>query len=550
MRSGGGTAARWAAAALIAVAALLRVGLVERQGIWPDEAFSLALATGHSLEHPAAAARPELGDWTEPPGPVAAADLGRYLEHDTPPAGPGRVLRAVELSDTNPPLYYLLLWAWTRLFGTGDAPLRLFSVLWAVAALPLVTSLARRTGGAAAVLPALVLAAFAPVGLYYAVEARMYSLLWFLACVLAWATLGLGRSREGPIAEGPRTEEPPNGAFLPRPALLVLWVLAAAAGLLTHYFFAFVVAACAGWLLTRPGARRAALGAGAAAGLLVLPWYLQVPASLDRWRLTAGWLDGFPPWREALLAPVKLLWFHLGSFGHWGWPPWTLWPAVVAWALAGAAALSSRRARAALCTPACALLWAWTLAACLGPTLFDLLLDTESAVVGRYALAGMPATLLLAAAALAALRPAVRASLLGLILLAWVPGAWDVAGTNFRMWVPSRPIAASLDAWAQPGDLVILHSIPSGELSIARYMKSDVPLLPWNDALGVRRVAEMPALTAGRRRLALVRIQLVGQAVPEEEWLRRHAVLVKKERQQLGWILYFDLTPPGRPAGR
>ena len=40
--------------------------LQERHCLWVDELFSLAIATGHSLEHPAAAAKPALGDFVEP----------------------------------------------------------------------------------------------------------------------------------------------------------------------------------------------------------------------------------------------------------------------------------------------------------------------------------------------------------------------------------------------------------------------------------------------------------------------------------------------------
>ena len=50
--------------------------------------------------------------------PVAAEELCRYLKHDNPPAGVGRVLRAVLLSDTNPPFYYVCLYWWTRCFGS------------------------------------------------------------------------------------------------------------------------------------------------------------------------------------------------------------------------------------------------------------------------------------------------------------------------------------------------------------------------------------------------------------------------------------------------
>src|SRR6516225_9176213 len=103
-----------APAVLFAACALLRLGLIDRHGLWADELFSLAMATGHSLEHPASAADPTLGDFIEAPGPLQPSAYSRYLEHDTPPAGPSRVLRAVRLSDTNPPLYYLLLFGWTR----------------------------------------------------------------------------------------------------------------------------------------------------------------------------------------------------------------------------------------------------------------------------------------------------------------------------------------------------------------------------------------------------------------------------------------------------
>src|SRR5690242_21783273 len=99
--------------ALFAVVALGQIALARRQSLWADEIFSLAIATGHSLEHRAAEARPELGDFVEPTTAVPPQEFRRYLKHDSPPALPIRVLRAVFLSDTSPPLYYLLLYGWT-----------------------------------------------------------------------------------------------------------------------------------------------------------------------------------------------------------------------------------------------------------------------------------------------------------------------------------------------------------------------------------------------------------------------------------------------------
>jgi len=113
---------------LIVSAAVLRIVAAQRPGLWADEIFSLAMATGHSLEQPAANADPVAGDFVEATDAVPPAAYRRYVEFDGSPAGPGRVIRAVLLSDTSPPLYYLLLNAWTRVLGPSDAALRALSV--------------------------------------------------------------------------------------------------------------------------------------------------------------------------------------------------------------------------------------------------------------------------------------------------------------------------------------------------------------------------------------------------------------------------------------
>jgi hypothetical protein len=88
--------------------------LLTRHSLWPDELFSLAMATGHSLEHPAKDADVSQGDFVETYEPAKANEYRKILKHDSPPASPARVLRAVFKSDTSPPLYYLMLYAWTR----------------------------------------------------------------------------------------------------------------------------------------------------------------------------------------------------------------------------------------------------------------------------------------------------------------------------------------------------------------------------------------------------------------------------------------------------
>lgn len=511
---------------LILAGAAVWSAAATQPGLWADEIFSLAIATGHSLEHPAARADPALGDFVESRGPQSPAALRRYAEHDTPAAGPGRIVRAVLLSDTNPPLYYLLLHPWTRIFGTGDAALRLFSTWWALLSLPLLWLVGRELDGESAAWSACVLFAWSPLAVYYSAEGRMYSLLWFLALSLAWLALRVSR---------------PDG----RRRIAALWVLAGVAGLLTHYFFAFVWLACAGWLWLRaPKTRRRAVTAlGAVTLLAVLPWYLEVPASLARWRVTGGWLDGELRWPRALGRPFALAGSLLSGSSYLG--GWRHADAALGALLLLLLILLVRGgAVRRLFSGDRLLLWGWLAAACFGPLVFDLLRHTTTSDIPRYVLSALPAALLLAAIALNQLPPGLHLALLGAVLLAWLPGSRAVVTSRTpRPWEPYREVAARLDSWAGPGDLVLVSSIPSGIIGVARYLKGDLPLTPWVGRLGNRQVpGDLEPLLRGRRRVAYVRIHDLGAPRSAEEWLLAHARLVDRVgfRSSRAEVMYFE----------
>ncbi len=512
---------------VFALALVLRVALAARQGLWADELFSLAMATGHSLEQPAAASVPALGDFVEVREAVPAAEYARYLEHDRPPASPGRVVRAVLLSDTSPPLYYLLLSAWTVAAGTGDRALHLFSVAWALAAFPLIYLLGRRLGGWSAGLGACVLFALSPLSLYYSVEGRMYAQLWSVTLLFAWLTL-----RRHDLGD--------------RPAAAAAWVLAGAAGLLTHYFFAFVWAAATLWLWCWPGRTRSrvTLVATLLTGLLILPWYLRLPESLGLWRVTGHWLDGPLTPAQALSAPVMRARDLFSGRGVWGGERWLDRAAAALFALLGLVTVwrqprwlfRSRRL----------LLWAWVLAACTGPVVFDLLRGTYTSLIPRYALAGLPAALLLACVALARLRTVPAAVLLLLIVVTWSPGVRGVFHGTSRAGEPYRQVAREIVARTHGDALVIVHSIPSGVVGVARYLDPGTPVAAWVAQLGRRRVPDdIAALTASRRRVAFVRIHDVGAPAPELDWLIAHAGAVDSVRRENATVVYLTLVVPG-----
>jgi 4-amino-4-deoxy-L-arabinose transferase-like glycosyltransferase len=164
----------------------------------------------------------------------------------------GGLLHAIPDSESSPPLYYVLAWLWTHVFGTGEVGLRSFSALLGTATIPVVWALGRRLGGERAGLVAAAIVAVNPLLVWFSQEARAYALLVLLA---ALATLWSLRALEQP-----------------RPGRAAAWGIVAALAVATHYYAIFLVAPQALWLVARlPSARaRAAALAPLAIALAAL----------------------------------------------------------------------------------------------------------------------------------------------------------------------------------------------------------------------------------------------------------------------------------------
>lgn len=507
-------AERYTLLSVFVVMAMLQIALATRQSLWGDEIFSLAIATGHSLEHPAAGADAAKGDFVEPPGPVHPEDLQRYLKHDSPPAGPARVVRAAFLSDTSPPLYYLLLYVWTLLLGTHDMVVRLFSVAWSLACFPLLANVARRVGGRRAVLPACILFALSPLGIYFATEARMYSLLLFCVLLTVWASLALQQLGKGSL-------------------LQLAWIAASAAGFLTHYFFLFPWGATVLFLFLQPGRfkRWRLVCCIVVTGLLIIPWYMNVPDSFERWRVTSGWLHLRPKGYHAVRATRNHLvqFYSSGGSGLWPYHRWSTHAALASFAVIFG--LMAWRLRWRIFEGRRLLVWLWFVAACVTPSILDILSHTYLANNPRYVMAGLPAAYLLAAIALAGMQKSLRFLMLALIALTWIPPLASIYGLRARNSQPLWELARVLRSTALPSDLILVHSIPSGVLGVARYTSAPLEMASWIQPLGNRRVPEsVEALAAGHQRIFYVQVHMLGEPRPEEDWLRANAVASEQVR--------------------
>lgn len=169
----------------------------------------------------------------------------------------GAMLDRLPDGESNPPLFYVLEWGWTRVFGDGEVGLRSLSALAGTLTVLVAYAIGRRLGGRRAGLATAALVAVNPLLVWFSQEARSYALAVLLS---ALALLALLRALE---------ED--------RPRDLAWWALAASLALATHYFTAFVLLPQAVWLLWRHPRRRAAVaavGALAAVGLALLPLLL------------------------------------------------------------------------------------------------------------------------------------------------------------------------------------------------------------------------------------------------------------------------------------
>ncbi len=202
----------------------------------------------------------------------------------------------LQVYDTHPPLYYLLLHAWMVVFGSTEAAVRSLSALAGVLGVLATFVLGRRVCGSMAGILAAAIVAFSPFHVASSQEARMYSLLTAVGAasfLLLWLALA------------------------GRPARYwVGYVIVTVLALYTHHFAALLVLAQAVYVVgfepSREHRRRWLFSVAAVAF-----FYLPNISLLARQVLTArAWPDVRPPFGlGALTDLLGMLSFGGGLFG-------------------------------------------------------------------------------------------------------------------------------------------------------------------------------------------------------------------------------------------
>ena len=233
---------------LTVLGAILRFATLDVQSIWSDEAATVILVQ---------------------------RGLGGLLSH-------------ISTSETTPPLYFVLMWAWTKVFGTGMLEYRSLSALAGTLTIPVVYLAGRQVSTRVGVWAA-ALTTVSPAMYYYSQEARSYALLILFS---AGALVFWQRALRTPSA---RT--------------LAGWTAMSILALLTHYFAAFLFIAQAAMLIQRLGWRRVFLpwaGAVALVGLALVPL-----ARAQTQHVLAGsngsWIEGVPLLSRFAQVPKQFL---------------------------------------------------------------------------------------------------------------------------------------------------------------------------------------------------------------------------------------------------
>jgi hypothetical protein len=143
--------APWLVITIAVVGGLLRVFALGSKGMWLDETFSVWMAN-HSV--------PEMLQWM------------------------------VKI-DQHPPLYYLLLHYWIARNGDTPYDVRMLSALIGAATIPVIYLIGKRLSGVVMGLMAAILMSLSLFNIYYAQEARMYTLLMFNAALAIYALVRL-----------------------------------------------------------------------------------------------------------------------------------------------------------------------------------------------------------------------------------------------------------------------------------------------------------------------------------------------------------------------
>jgi hypothetical protein len=360
--------------------------------------------------------------------------------------------------ENSPPLFFLLAWLSAKL-GDPSVWIRLPSIVFSTATVPVVYLLGRQAVGRATGLMGAAVVTLSPFGVYYGVEARPYATMAFFAALSTLALLKALDTRS-------------LGWWL-------VYSLAAAGAAYTHYTSVFVLAVQAIWSLWVSRDRlRDPLLANLLVILLYLPWlphvrgkqlltfeHLEPLTAANMLKDVARVIPGYP---YASLRGIPTL-VGLAALGI-----------CLLVGTAGAIWRYTRTRSAERQSTRLPLLIALAAATPIGLFLYSLVVT--DLWLARNLYASVPAAALVIAALLVRLPRLLAAVTVAVVLLTLLAGSIRAISPDY-VRTPFRAMAAYLDAHAGTRDPVVNGTVYGGPPLTAQMKK---PHLMVRSALGIR----------------------------------------------------------------
>ncbi|MFN2543573.1 MAG: glycosyltransferase [Actinomycetota bacterium] len=392
----------------------LRVAMINVPGLRADESLSLAQVQTHSL-----------------------TGLWKYLI----------------TGNVHVPLYHTILHFWIGFFGDSEWALRVPSVVFGTAAIPLLYIVARRLVGSRAAVVAATIGAASPFWVWHSDEARMYPLLLML--VLASMALLFEAVDKGKLWRW------------------TAYALVTGLSLYSHYFALLMPPVHFAYLMVNRVGRKkllAWLGAMLAVGAMFLPWMVWLYTARIHTHGVASLTNGVritQTYSVYSVISAFLIFFVVFVIGYHATPVFTLLSgfALGTWPLAAHFTVVGRRIVSRLRSRTTAFLLSW-LALTVG-AVFVLNLWKSGLWYQKYLIMASPPVFLLLSRGLSRF---VGKRVLGAVVLFSVLAGISVAG-NFESASPVqedfRQVAAVMRTEAGPADALFV--MPAFEATPMRY---------------------------------------------------------------------------------
>lgn len=431
---------------------------LERQGLHCEELFTIPAATGQHYVYLKSQDALKLDSFPRSRQEFAA------LVTPKPGNGLGEVTEVLS-RNVHMPLYFYFMHYWVKFGGVSEWWLRLPSVVFGALAVLLMFLLGRELLGPSAGLTGALLLALMPEQIFYAQEARMYSLLVLLVTSSTYV-LALVRKRPASVP------------------LFVLYAALSAAGLYTHYVYLFCFAFQTLFVWAEsfgPKERRRPwrwLITQACTAVSVAPWLVVALSQRRASPEMLAWARAEPSAGSVLgsiaFSMTRVVAVPEVSFG------WLSVAAACALLALGFVSLRARR-------EAWLLLCLWVVVPVAGIVVLDVGLGTQAVGVVRYWMVITPALYLFIAAGLDRLlrlprldnRPA-RACVVGLLVVFTCVAAVRTARGELRAKPDRYPeLARVIDNYSlgRGGDAVFTEGSNAIALALGYYSRRDMKVL-------------------------------------------------------------------------